>query len=253
MTIAVAVIGARGAMGTVACGAIEAAEDLELVAQIGRDDQISDTLRDSQARVAVDLTHPDAVMANVEACVRAGVHVVVGSSGMDDARVEEIRGWLVKAPEVGVLVVPNFSIGAVLMMRFAAHAAPYFESVEIVELHRATKPDAPSGTACRTAEMVATARRAAGSSPLADATTYGLPGARGADVSGVQVHSVRLRGLLAHQEVLLGAEGEVLTIRHDSLDRSSFAPGIVRAIRAVPDWPGVTVGLEHVLDGVRPL
>lgn len=287
MTVAVAVIGARGAMGTVARGAIEAADDLELVAQVNRGDPVDRTVRDAGAQVAIDLTHPDAVMANVEACVRNGVHVVVGTSGMDRARIEQIGRWLAEAPAVGVLVVPNFSVGAVLMMRFAAEAAPYFASVEIVELHRATKPDAPSGTAYRTAELVAAARLSAGSSPLADATgpladATGPPAdatgpladttgpladatgpladstghasyaARGADVFGVRVHSVRLRGLLAHQEVLLGTDGEVLTIRHDSLDRSSFAPGIVLAVRSVLDRPGVTVGLEHVLDGIRP-
>jgi 4-hydroxy-tetrahydrodipicolinate reductase len=247
MTIRVGIVGARGAMGTAACAAVEAADGLEMVARVNRGDSL-DVLVDAGAEVVVDLTHPDAVMENLEGCLRRGLHVVVGTSGFDDDRLERVRGWLAAAPELGVIVAPNFSVGAVLMMRFAAQAAPYFESVEIVELHRATKPDAPSGTAYRTAGMVAAARRDAGAPPLTDATTQGAPGARGADVQGVRVHSVRLRGLLAHQEVLLGGEGEVLTIRHDSMDRSSFMPGIVLAARAAPQRPGLTVGLEHLLD-----
>lgn len=247
MTTRVGVIGAYGAMGTAACAAVETADGLELVARVNRGDSL-DVLVDAGAEVVVDLTHPDAVMANIEGCLQRGVHVVVGTSGFDDDRLELVRGWLAAAPELGVIVAPNFSVGAVLMMRFAAQAAPYFESVEVVELHRATKPDAPSGTAYRTAEMVAAARRDAGAPHLTDATTHAAPGARGADVQGVRVHSVRLRGLLAHQEVLLGGEGEVLTIRHDSMDRSSFMPGIVLAVRAAPLRPGLTVGLEHLLD-----
>ncbi len=234
-------------MGTAACAAIEAADGLELVARVNRGDSL-DVLVDAGAEVVVDLTHPDAVMENLEGCLRRGLHVVVGTSGFDDERLERVREWLAAAPELGVIVAPNFSVGAVLMMRFAAQAAPHFESVEVVELHRATKPDAPSGTAYRTAEMVAAARRDAGAPPLTDATTHAAPGARGADVQGVRVHSVRLRGLLAHQEVLLGGQGEVLTIRHDSMDRSSFMPGIVFAVRAAPQRPGLTVGLEHLLD-----
>jgi len=237
-------------MGTVACQAIEAAADLALVAQINRGDPI-ERLAAAGAEVAVELTHPDAAMGHVEACVRAGVHVVVGTSGMNQAKLDTIQDWLTEAPGVGVLVAPNFSIGAVLMMRFAAEAAPYFESVEVVELHRATKPDAPSGTAQRTAELVAAARESAGSAPLIDASTHALPGARGADVMGVRVHSVRLHGLLAHQEVLLGSTGEVLTIRHDSLDRSSFMPGLLMAVRAVSSRPGLTVGLEDLLVDAR--
>lgn len=247
MTISVGVIGARGAMGSAVCAAVDGADGLALVAEVNRGDPL-DVLGSSGAQVAVDLTHPDAVLANVAACVARGVHVVVGTSGVDGLRLDEIRALLVDAPEVGVLVVPNFSIGAVLMMRFAAQAATYFESVEIIELHRAAKPDAPSGTAYRTAELVGEARRSAGVPSFEDATTHSLDGARGADVDGIRVHSVRLPGLLAHQEVLLGSPGEVLTIRHDSLDRSSFMPGVLLAIRAVGQRPGLSVGLDELLD-----
>ena len=158
---------------------------------------------------------------------------------------------------MGVLVAPNFSIGAVLMMRFAAAAAPFYESVEVVELHHPDKADAPSGTARRTAELIAAARREAGSPPMPDATSTGLEGARGADVEGVRVHGLRVRGLVAHQEVILGGPGETLTIRHDSLDRASFTPGVLTGLRAIGSRPGLTVGLEHLLDLdwriVRPL
>ena len=247
MTIKVGVVGASGAMGTAACATIEAAAGLALVARAGRDDPVG-ALVAGGAEVAVDLTHPDAVMATVRGCIEAGVHVVVGTSGVTPEQLDSIRSWLDDAPGVGVIVVPNFSIGAVLMMQLAARAAPYFESVEVIELHRASKPDAPSGTATRTAELVAKARADAGTPGSPDATTHAADGARGASVHGVRVHSVRLRGLLAHQEVLLGNEGEVLTIRHDSLDRSSFMPGVLLAVRGVQQRPGLTVGLEHVLD-----
>ena len=244
--IKVAVVGARGGMGTAACNAIDAAEDLELVARVGRGDDVVSTLAAAGAQVAVDFTHPDAVLETIKGCVESGIHVVVGTSGVDAAALESIRKWLGAAPDVGVVVAPNFSVGAVLMMQMAAQAAPYFESVEVVELHRASKPDAPSGTATRTAELVARARADAGTPASPDATTHEADGARGASLHGVRVHSVRLRGLLAHQEVLLGNEGEVLTIRHDSLARSSFMPGVLLAVRAVPSRPGLTLGLEHL-------
>ena len=244
MALRVAVFGAYGAMGTAACAAIDATEDLHLVAQLGRDDPIGD-LQDVD--LAVDLTHPDAVMSNIGRCVRRGVHMVVGTSGFDADKLDRVDQLVSEHPPVGVVIAPNFSIGAVLMMRFAAEAAPYFASAEVIELHRDTKPDAPSGTAQRTAELIAAARRDAGSPAMPDATTSAREGARGADVDGVHVHSVRLRGLLAHQEVLLGTEGEVLTLRHDSLDRSSFMPGLLIAIRAAPYHPGLTVGLERLL------
>ncbi len=243
----VAVIGARGRMGSHACRAVDAAEDLELVAAVGSTDPVS-AVTDAGAQVAVDLTRPDAVMGNVEHCIRAGVHVVVGTSGFDAARLETVQGWLADAPDVGVLVAPNFSVGAVLLMRFAAQAARYVESVEIVELHHPDKADAPSGTARRTAELVAAARRGAGLPAAPDATREQLDGARGATVEGIPVHAVRLRGLVASQEVLLGSPGEVLTLRHDSLDRESFMPGVLLGVRKVRQHAGLTVGLEHYLD-----
>ena len=242
----VAVLGAHGRMGSAACAAIEETDDLELVAQVGSQDTLS-AITESGADVAVDLTRPDAVMNNVRFCVEHGVHAVVGTSGFDDERLATVRGWLAAAPGVGVLVVPNFAVGAVLMMRFAQQAARFFDSAEIVELHHPDKADAPSGTARRTAELIAAARRDAGLGAQPDATATALDGARGADVSGVPVHSVRARGLVAHQEVLLGASGETLTIRHDSYDRSSFMPGVLLAIREVSSRPGLTVGLEPLL------
>ena len=185
------------------------------------------SLEAADTQVAVDFTHPDAVMANLEHCIGHGIHAVVGTTGFDDERLETVRRWLAAAPGVGVLVAPNFSIGALLMMRFAVLAAPHFESVEVVELHHPDKADAPSGTSRRTAQMVAAARREAGLPPVPDATSSGLDGARGADVDGIRVHGLRVRGLVAHQEVLLGSPGETLTIRHDSLDRASFVPGVL--------------------------
>jgi 4-hydroxy-tetrahydrodipicolinate reductase len=190
------------------------------------------------------------VMGNLQGCIAAGISVVVGTTGFTQQRLDEVRGWLDGAPGVGVVVAPNFGIGAVLLMRFAAQAARFYESVEIVELHHPGKADAPSGTARRTAELVAEARRAAGVGPAPDATQEeaSLPGARGALVEGVPVHAVRLRGLVAHEEVHLGSEGEVLTLRHDSTDRVSFMPGVLAAVRGVLARPGLTVGIEPLLD-----
>ncbi|HYJ66390.1 MAG TPA: 4-hydroxy-tetrahydrodipicolinate reductase [Nocardioidaceae bacterium] len=242
----VGVLGARGRMGGAACRAIEAAAGLDLVAQVDVDNAL-DQITEAGADVVVDFTRPDVVMDNLRWCVEHGIHAVVGTSGFDDDRLAQVRGWTDAAPTVGVLVVPNFSIGAVLMMRFATQAARFFESVEITELHHPDKADAPSGTARRTAELVAAARTEAGRPAMPDATSSELTGARGADVEGVRVHSVRLRGLVAHQEVLLGGVGETLSIRHDSLDRASFMPGVVAAVRAVGDRPGLTVGLDDVL------
>jgi 4-hydroxy-tetrahydrodipicolinate reductase len=246
--IRVVVIGAAGRMGSEACAAVDSAPDLELVGRVDADDVLADVLRDAAPQVAVDLTTPAAVMGNLETCIGAGVSVVVGTTGFDAERLQRVRGWLDASPSAGVLIAPNFSVGAVLMMRFAAQAARFYESVEILELHHPGKADAPSGTARRTAELVAAARDKAGVGPAPDATTEALPGARGADVDGVPVHAVRLRGLVAHQEVLLGAEGETLTVRHDSYDRASFMPGVLLGIRRIVDTPGLTVGLEHFLD-----
>lgn len=243
----VAVIGAHGRMGSEAVRAVTAAEDLELVAALGREDSL-DRLTEAKAEVAVELTHPDSVLANLEFCVRHGIHGVVGTTGWTDERLGALRGLLGGSPETGVLIAPNFGIGAVLSMRFAREAARFFESVEVVELHHPNKADAPSGTAVRTARLVAEARREAGCAVQPDATSSGLDGARGADVDGVPVHAVRLRGLVAHQEVLFGGEGEMMTIRHDSMNRSSFMPGVLLAVRRVVDTPGLTFGLEHFLD-----
>ncbi|MEV8321170.1 4-hydroxy-tetrahydrodipicolinate reductase [Streptomyces sp. NPDC059900] len=243
----VAVVGAKGRIGSEAVRAVEAAEDLELVAALGRGDQL-DALVETGAQVVVELTNPDSVMDNLDFCVRHGIHAVVGTTGWTDERVARLETSLAATPQTGVLIAPNFSIGAVLSMKFAQIAAPYFESVELIELHHPNKADAPSGTATRTAQLIAEARREAGSAPQPDATATALDGARGADVDGVPVHSVRLRGLLAHQEVLLGGEGETLTVRHDSLHHSSFMPGILLGVRRVVSTPGLTFGLEHFLD-----
>lgn len=243
----VAVIGAKGRMGAEACRAIEAADGLELVAGVDQDDALA-TLVDAGTQVAVDFTHPGVVMGNLEFCVRNGIHAVVGTSGFTPDRLDTVRGWLADNPAVGVLIAPNFGIGAVLMMQFAAKAARFYESVEIVELHHPDKLDAPSGTARRTAELVAEARAAADLPAMPDATADDPDGARGAKVDGVPVHAVRLRGLVAHQEVLLGDAGEMLTIRHDSFARTSFMPGVVLGVRRVGSVPGLTLGLEHFLD-----
>jgi 4-hydroxy-tetrahydrodipicolinate reductase len=245
--IRVGVLGALGKVGSEVCRAVEEADDTDLVARIDADDEL-DGLVGSDAQVVVDFTHPDVVMDNLEFCLDHGIHAVVGTTGFDDERLETLRGWLEDAPDVGVLVAPNFSIGALLMMRFAATAAPFYESVEVVELHHPDKADAPSGTARRTAQLIAAARREAGSGPVPDATSSALDGARGADVEGIRVHGLRIRGLVAHQEVVLGGLGETLTIRHDSLDRASFTPGVLVGVRAIGTHPGLTVGLEHFLD-----
>jgi 4-hydroxy-tetrahydrodipicolinate reductase len=244
--IRVAVLGAKGRMGSTSVAAIEAADDLDVVAQIDIGDAL-DTVTSGSADVALDFTQPDAALTNVRWCVEHGLHVVVGTSGFDEAKLQEVRDLLGGSPTVGVLVVPNFSIGAVLLMQFAATAAPYFESVEIVEMHHPNKVDAPSGTAVRTAELIAKARDAAGAAPIPDATTTDPHGARGATIAGVPVHAIRARGYVASQEVVFGGVGETLTLRHDSHDRESFMPGVLTALRAVSSRPGLTVGLESVL------
>lgn len=243
----VGVLGARGKVGSAICEAVRAAEDLELVAEVDQGDPLS-ALVDAGAEIVVDFTHPDVVMGNLEFCVANGIHAVVGTTGFTDQRLDALRGWLADSPDTGVLVAPNFAIGAILMMRFAVQAAKYFPSAEIVELHHPNKADAPSGTAHRTAAMIGAARAEAGLGPSPDATSTALDGARGADVDGVRVHSVRLTGLVAHQEVLLGTQGETLTIRHDSLDRSSFAPGVLLGVRSIAATPGLTVGLDAFMD-----
>ncbi|HEX6970490.1 MAG TPA: 4-hydroxy-tetrahydrodipicolinate reductase [Micromonosporaceae bacterium] len=245
--IRVGVLGARGRMGTEVCKAVDAADDMELVAMIDQGDLLFNAA-DAGAEVVVDFTTPDAVMDNLHWCVGQGINVVVGTTGFTAQRLAQVRTWLSHKPGVGVVIAPNFAIGAVLMMQFAARAARYFESVEIIEQHHPRKLDAPSGTAAHTARLVAEARAAAGLPAMPDATRDELAGARGADIDGVRVHSVRAAGLVAHQEVLLGGTGETLTIRHDSLDRSAFMPGVLLAIRSVLHRPGLTLGLDALLD-----
>jgi 4-hydroxy-tetrahydrodipicolinate reductase len=240
----VGVFGSRGRMGAEVCRAVDSAPDLELVAAIDLGD---DHALAEAAQVIVDFTHPDAVIDNISWCIDHGIHAVVGTTGFIEERLNQVRTILAGHDDVGVLVAPNFSIGAVLMMRFAEQAAPFYESAEIIELHHPGKVDAPSGTAANTARRIASARRAASLAAPPDATKQELPGARGAQVDGIRVHGVRLRGLVAHHEVLFGAEGETLTIRHDSLDRLSFMPGVIAAVRAISTRPGLTVGIESIL------
>jgi 4-hydroxy-tetrahydrodipicolinate reductase len=233
-------------MGSEVVRAVSEAADLELVAGLDVCDDLAELVR-AGCEVVVDFTHPESVMANLEFLIGSGIHPVVGTTGFDAGRLEQVRAWLAESPGTGAVIAPNFGIAAVLMMRFAAAAAPHFESVEIVELHHPRKADAPSGTATRTAQLVAAARADAGSPAMPDATTTALAGARGAVVDGVHVHAVRLQGLVAHQEVLLGGPGETLTIRHDSFDRASFMPGVLLSVRNVADTPGLTVGIDGFL------
>ena len=246
MAIRVAVLGARGRMGLEVCRAIKATSDLELVAEIDLGDSL-DLLKSSKAEVMVDFTTPESVMGNLKFAIETGIHSVVGTTGFDKARIDSLKNLLAANPKVGLLVAPNFGLAAVLMMQFAATAARYFESAEIIELHHPEKADAPSGTATRTAELMSEAREKAKLAPMPDKTSKSLDGARGAKVGDIPIHSVRLRGLVAHQEVLFGEKGETLTIRHDSLDRSGFMPGVLLGVREVSKNPGLTVGLEHYL------
>ena len=245
--LAVAVLGANGRMGAEAVKAVEAAPDMKLVAALGRGDSL-DELVNAGARIVVDLTVPESTEANVRFAVEHGMHAVVGTTGWDAGRLGELAQLLGRNAGVGVLIAPNFALGSVLASAFAAKAARYFESVEVIELHHPDKVDAPSGTAVRTAQLIAAERAAAGVGASPDATTTELAGARGCDVDGVRVHSVRLRGLVAHQEVLLGGPGEQLTLRHDSFDRASFMPGVLLGVRNVAGHPGLTVGLDGYLD-----
>lgn len=241
----VAVLGSKGRVGATMVQAVHDADDLTLSAEVDVGDPLS-LLADGDTEVVIDFTHPDVVMDNLKFVIENGIHAVVGTTGFDDKKLGQIRSWLTVRPDVGVLVAPNFAIGAVLSMHFAQQAARFFESVEVIELHHPHKADAPSGTAVRTARLIAEARKDLPPNP--DATSSGLPGARGADIDGIPVHSVRLAGLVAHQEVLFGTQGETLTIRHDSLDRSSFVPGVLLAVRHVKEHPGLTVGIEPLLD-----
>ncbi|MBO3736144.1 4-hydroxy-tetrahydrodipicolinate reductase [Actinoplanes flavus] len=246
-TIRVGVLGARGRMGLEVCKAVDAAEDLALVSMIDQGEELFQA-SDAGAQVLVDFTNPDVVMDNLRWAVDQGISVVVGTSGFTEDRLEQVRGWLAAKPGAGVLIAPNFGIGAILMMQFAARAARYFDSVEIIEQHHPRKLDAPSGTSLHTAKVIAAARAAAGCPPMPDATKEEMAGARGTEIDGIRVHSIRAAGLVAHQEVLFGTSGETLTIRHDSLDRSSFMPGVLLAVRHVLRRPGLTIGLDPLLE-----
>lgn len=241
----VAVLGAKGKVGATMVAAVEAAEDMTLSAAVDAGDSL-DLLTDSGTQAVIDFTHPAVVMDNLKFLIDNGIHAVVGTTGFTEERLAQVRSWVEAKPGSAVLIAPNFAIGAVLSMHFAAQAAKFFESVEVIELHHPHKADAPSGTATRTAQLIVQARK--GLPPNPDATSTGLPGARGADVDGVPVHSVRLAGLVAHQEVLFGTMGETLTIRHDSIDRTSFVPGVLLAVRRVAEFPGLTIGIEPLLD-----
>jgi 4-hydroxy-tetrahydrodipicolinate reductase len=241
----VGVLGAKGKVGSTMVGAVQAAEDLTLSAEVDLGDPLS-LLTDGDTEVVIDFTHPDVVMDNLKFVIDNGIHAVVGTTGFTAERLEQVESWLSEKPDTSVLIAPNFAIGAVLSMHFAKQAAPFFDSAEVIELHHPHKADAPSGTAARTAKLIAEVRK--GLPPNPDATSTSLPGARGADVEGIPVHSVRLAGLVAHQEVLFGTEGETLTIRHDSIDRTSFVPGVLLAVRRIRERPGLTVGIEPLLN-----
>ena len=240
----VGVLGAKGKVGATIVEGVQAADDLTYTVGVDAGDALS-LFTDTQTEVVVDFTHPDVVMDNLRFLINNGIHAVVGTTGFTDERIAQVRQWLAAKPGVAVLIAPNFAIGAVLSMQFAKQAARFFDSVEIVELHHPQKADAPSGTAARTAKLIAQARK--GLPPNPDATSTGLPGARGADVEGIPVHSVRLRGLVAHQEILFGTQGETLTIRHDSMDRTSFVPGVLLGVREVAEYPGLTIGIETLM------
>lgn len=241
----VGVLGAKGKVGATMVAGVQAAEDLTFTTGIDAGDPLS-ALVDTDTEVVIDFTHPDVVMGNLKFLIENGIHAVVGTTGFTEERLDQVRTWLDARPDVSVLIAPNFAIGAVLCMHFAQQAAKHFESVEVIELHHPHKADAPSGTAARTAKLIAEARK--GMPPNPDATSTGLEGARGADVDGIPVHSIRLAGLVAHQEVLFGTLGETLTIRHDSIDRTSFVPGVLLAVRKIRENPGLTIGIESLLD-----
>ena len=241
----VGVLGARGKVGATMVAGVESADDLTFTTGVDAGDELS-SLVDSGTEVVIDFTHPSVVMDNLKFLIDNGIHAVVGTTGFTDERIAQVEQWLSAKPDASVLIAPNFAIGAVLSMHFAQQAAKYFESVEVIELHHPHKADAPSGTAARTARLIAEARK--GMPPNPDATSTGLDGARGADVDGIPVHSVRLAGLVAHQEVLFGTLGETLTIRHDSFDRTSFVPGVLLAVRKIRELPGLTIGIEPLLD-----
>ena len=246
----VAVLGAKGRMGAETVAAIESASDLTLSSALDLGDSL-DQLIKTGTEVIVDFTHPDSVMKNLEFAINNGIHVVVGTTGFDDKKLSELKNLLSKNTKVGALIAPNFGLGAVLMMQFSQKAAQYFESVEIIELHHANKVDAPSGTAIRTAELITDARKQSKKGAMPDASKTIIPGARGAKVGDVPIHSVRSHGYVAHQEVIFGDAGETLSIRHDSINRAGFMPGVLIGVRNVAKHPGLTVGLENYMEGMK--
>lgn len=246
MSIKVGVLGARGRVGSEVVKGIENVEDLELVAQVDQGDSL-ELLIDGGAQVIVDFTTPNVVMDNLEFCINHGINCVVGTTGFTDERLAQVQSWCDANPGVGVLIAPNFAISAVLAMAFAKQAAPFFESAEVVEYHHPNKLDAPSGTAIKTAQGIAAARRDANSGAMPDATETALDGSRGADVDGVKVHAVRMTGMVAHEEIIFGTQDQSLTIRQDSYGRTSFIPGVLTGVRNVEDHPGLTVGLDSYL------
>ena len=246
----VAVLGAKGRMGAETVAAIESASDLTLSSALDLGDSL-DQLIKTGTEIIVDFTHPDSVMKNLEFAINNGIHVVVGTTGFDDKKLSELKNLLSKNPKVGALIAPNFGLGAVLMMQFSQKAAQYFESVEIIELHHANKVDAPSGTAIRTAELITDARKQSKKGAMPDASKTIIPGARGAKVGDVPIHSVRSHGYVAHQEVIFGDAGETLSIRHDSINRAGFMPGVLIGVRNVAKHPGLTVGLENYMEGMK--
>ncbi|WP_293768280.1 4-hydroxy-tetrahydrodipicolinate reductase [uncultured Corynebacterium sp.] len=246
MTIKVGVLGAKGRVGQAIVEGVNAADDMELVAEINRETPLQ-TLVDNGAEVIVDFTQPGVVMDNLEFCVSHGIHCVVGTTGFDAERLAQVEQWTQAEGAGHVLIAPNFAISAVLTMVFAKQAAKFFDTAEVVELHHPNKLDAPSGTAVHTAQGIAAARKEAGLGAMPDKTEQSLDGARGADVDGVHVHAVRMQGMVAHEEVIFGTQGQSLTIRQDSYDRSSFTPGVLVGVRQITEHPGLTVGLDSYL------
>lgn len=244
--IKVGVLGAAGRVGSAVVAGVEKADDLQLAAEVNSGDSLQ-VLVDEGVDVIVDFTTPNAVMDNLEFCINNGIHCVVGTTGFDDERYQKVRDWCAANEGVGVLIAPNFAISAVLTMAFARQAAPFFASAEVVEFHHPNKLDAPSGTAVKTAQGIADARKEAGLSDMPDATEQALDGSRGANVDGVPVHAVRMQGMVAHEEVIFGTTEQSLTIRQDSYGRESFVPGVLTGVREVANRPGLTIGLDAYL------
>lgn len=244
--IKVGVLGATGKVGSAVVTGVENADDLQLAAKVSAGDSL-DVLVDEGVDVIVDFTTPNAVMDNLEFCINNGIHCVVGTTGFDEERYQQVRDWCAANEGVGVLIAPNFAISAVLTMAFARQAAPFFESAEVVEFHHPNKLDAPSGTAVKTAQGIADARKEAGLTDMPDATEQALDGSRGANVDGVPVHAVRMQGMVAHEEVIFGTTEQSLTIRQDSYGRESFVPGVLTGVREVANRPGLTIGLDAYL------